>query len=766
MNAVEWLREIPKKFGDKVFLIDATQNRQVTFAEMHLSACLSASSLKKRGFQCGDRIALILRNSSQFAEIYFGCLYAGIVTVPINPILTAKDIELLINVSQPKLIVVASETLAGMNSGWLAANSDRTVVLDDAQRFFQGLNHGSRQEKEWDDGGDHLASLSPEQALTLVFTSGTTALPTGIEHRLSDLVDNAREFCRFMGIGPENRFLGILAMTYLGGYYNLLLLPYVAGASVVLEQAFNAKMALNFWETPSRYEVNTLWLVPTILSILLEMDRGKNGVAFCREKVVLALVGTAPLSTKLRQDFEAKYCISLNNNFALSETLFLTSQSPQEHSDKNSVGKCLPGIRVSIYGDNGTPLPYGCDGEVAVCTPYLMSRKILSESGEVIVYDRQEWFKTGDMGVFKPTGELFITGRKKDLIIRGGVNVSPSAIESAILEFKGVLECAVVGIPHPIQGEEIAAVVRLGDIENPEAVLDGVKKGLKACLSPEKFPAYLFEVDDLPRSSTGKVKKAKIREWVSAKLQRKPTSEVFSEVPNDSPIRSAPVKFSSIVRRSISRPSKSVIDKVASFSTGLISDCLNRMHVVQGGVHSLFNGARCAGPAFTVEEVEGGNLMSHIALDLVAPGDVLVIDGKGVTSRACWGGLQTLMGKIRGLAGIVVFGAIRDIEEMRSQGLPIFALGASPSGPFKGWGGYINFPLALPGVVIRPGDVIVGDDDGLVVIPVEDLEALIPMCEQRQAMEQEWFARVKNGESTLEVVGLQPDVERAKIRFD
>ena len=141
-------------------------------------------------------------------------------------------------------------------------------------------------------------------------------------------------------------------MTYLGGYYNLLLLPYAGEASVVLSNAFDARSALNMWQAPRKHGVNTLWLVPTIMSILMEMDRGKDGEVFCRDAVRLALVGTAPLPPTLRHAFEKRYAITLYENYGLSETLFISSNSPSIPVLDGCVGRILLG-GLSLGGFGG-----------------------------------------------------------------------------------------------------------------------------------------------------------------------------------------------------------------------------------------------------------------------------------------------------------------------------------------------------------------------------------------------------------------------------
>jgi regulator of RNase E activity RraA len=213
-------------------------------------------------------------------------------------------------------------------------------------------------------------------------------------------------------------------------------------------------------------------------------------------------------------------------------------------------------------------------------------------------------------------------------------------------------------------------------------------------------------------------------------------------------------------------PPRAVVDELALFPSGIVSDCLNRMGAMDGRVHALVPGGRFCGPAVTVEEVEGGNLMSHAALELVQDGDVLVIDAKGVMTRACWGGVQTLAARTRGAAAVVAFGAVRDLADIAAIGLPVHALGACAGGPLKGWGGNVNTPIACGGVAVRPGDLVIGDDDGVVVVPEELAPELPALCAERVAREEGWTRAIEAGASTVDAVGLRAALEQHGIRYE
>jgi long-chain acyl-CoA synthetase len=482
MNATEWILHVAREHAAREFLVDPRDGSRLTFGALDAAARRIGAELRgPRGLAPGDGVAFLGHNSIALASAYFGCLYAGVVAIPVNPVLAPAEIAAILRESGAKLVVSGDGVAAPEGEGLPATVP--LAALDPA-----GLAEAP--------GFAPFDGVGPGDPLCLVFTSGTTGRPSGVRHTIADLVDNARMFNAALGIGPRHRFYGVLAMTYLGGYYNLLLLPYVAGASVAVTDAFDARAALDFWSRAEAARVTALWLVPTIAAILLQLDRGDEGPAYCREHVDLSLIGTAPLAASLRTRFEERYGVTLHENFALSETLFLTSSTPADPAPPGTVGRVLPGVEVRVAG--GAP-----EGVLEVRTPSLMTGAATDPGG---------WFATGDVGRFDDDGRLRITGRAKDIIIRGGVNVSPAAAEDVLLSHPAVVEAAVVGVPHPQLGEDAVAAVRLAAGADADAVRRELLALCRERLGATNRPARIVALDALPHSSSGKIQKARVRE--------------------------------------------------------------------------------------------------------------------------------------------------------------------------------------------------------------------------------------------------------------
>ena len=211
------------------------------------------------------------------------------------------------------------------------------------------------------------------------------------------------------------------------------------------------------------------------------------------------------------------------------------------------------------------------------------------------------------------------------------------------------------------------------------------------------------------------------------------------------------------VEESFERPDPSLVQRARCLPTAVISDSMNRLQAMDAGIRSLAPGRRLCGPAFTVQSVEACNQAAHEALGLVQRGDVLVIAARGGTMAAVWGHLMTVAARNAGLAGVVIDGCVRDAADNAKDPLPIFSRGTCPAGPHKGWPGNLNVPVACGGVAVLPGDLVIGDDDGVVVIPAKRIVEVLDGAEARAEAEKRWFEQVEQGASTAEAIGLSRD---------
>jgi long-chain acyl-CoA synthetase len=515
--------------GSHVFLVDASTGRELTYAQFHDQACSVAAYLQARGVGRGDRVATVVPNCTELAILYFACLYCGATIVPVNSNLSLSEAQYILANAKPKCTVASSSAIQR-----LAGALQEPVALSTAQ---EPITSAIEPAIILDRLGDSSKFMPPSEAsdsggsdgdlAIIVYTSGTTAKPKGLAHHIGRMARNATAFAEAQGVDAGSRFYLTLSMAYMGGIYNCLLLPFVVGASVVVDHVFDARSSLTFWEKAKKFQVNTLWLAPTVLSILLKMDRGHQGEDFCRSSIKKTFVGFAPLPAKVKSSFEQRYGIRVTESYGLSEILFGTARSNPRVERQGYVGESLPGIQFRVCGEDGAVLPSGAEGEIQVLTPDLMAG-YLSEDGALQTVDAGAWFSTGDFGRLDENGSLFITGRKKDLIIRGGINISPAAIEEVLLHAAHVSDAAVVSVPHEIYGEDIVAVLKLEPETSLDSVLESIMTQCKLTLAAHQQPSRYMAIDEFPRTSNGKIQKVRLRELVWEKLQvgfQAPTTE-------------------------------------------------------------------------------------------------------------------------------------------------------------------------------------------------------------------------------------------------
>ncbi|MBI4679318.1 MAG: acyl--CoA ligase [Elusimicrobia bacterium] len=503
---------------DRPFLIDTTAGRTFTYGEFHGAACGLAGSLRGMGLSRGDRVAAVLNNSAEFAALYFACLYLGVTAVPVNPWLHPNDVAFILANCGASALALGPATEALVPLEVIARLRDRLLCLP-----APGETASPSAATAWSAAapGEPPAAWTPLDGVvqgdlfSITFTSGTTSRPKGVPQAVGSLLPCAASFNDLLGFGPDHCFYHVLPMSYMAGFLNMLLCPFLAGASVVLSRGFDACMALDFWKSPMRHGADSMWLVPSMLSALLRVDRDDAGRAYCREQVRAICVGTAPLAAAVKREFEARYGATLMESYGLSETLFVSGNSGTFPQRPGSVGKLLAEVEVKTVADDGRDLPPGAEGEILIKTPFMMSGYLDYDTlrpGEAPA----EWFPSGDIGRLDSEGYLFITGRKKDLIIRGGVNISPRAVEDVILGHEAVAGAAVVGAPDELYGESVAAFVKLKPGRMLAEALPSLQELCRRSLTALAVPGRFIELSEFPVNATGKVQKRDLKARLSS----------------------------------------------------------------------------------------------------------------------------------------------------------------------------------------------------------------------------------------------------------
>lgn len=515
-GVLDRVRQVLHERRDAVFLVDGQTASTLTYGECGAIAARLASELARRGAGRGDRVALVLNNSLECALLYFACLLGGAVVVPVAPTLHRREVDAILQIARPSLVIDSPSTLDAFDRTLLPVGTAFWRVAPAAERRAPIDPH---QLESWSVGDPLPASAaweprrtaSPEDLFSINFTSGTTSLPKGVAHSVGGLIGNAISFNEALSIGASRRFLHVFPMAYMAGFLNTLLCPFMAGASVVVDGPFGARHALRFWSSVRRHHVDTLWLAPTMIAAILGADRDPAAPEYCRQFIRTISVGTAPVSRSLKDAFERRYGVELLESYGLSELLFVTTNSPRTARCKGSGGRPLPGVELRVAAEDGGIAAAGADGELQVRTPFAMVGYLDAHTSQPHV-STDEWFSTGDLGHLSPDGDVFITGRKKDLIIRGGVNVSPRAIEDVLMEHAAVAQVAVLGMAHEFHGEEIVAVVKMKDGHTLGSELSSLFACCSGRLSAVAVPSRFIEVQEFPVTVSGKIQKNRLRQ--------------------------------------------------------------------------------------------------------------------------------------------------------------------------------------------------------------------------------------------------------------
>jgi len=220
-----------------------------------------------------------------------------------------------------------------------------------------------------------------------------------------------------------------------------------------------------------------------------------------------------------------------------------------------------------------------------------------------------------------------------------------------------------------------------------------------------------------------------------------------------------------VIKANIKRAPKELIDEFKVLSTAIVSDAMNRMNSMSAEIKPIIEDVNIAGSAVTVQCIAGDNLMIHKAIYIAEPGDIIVIDARGHKDTAVWGNIMTKACKIRGIEAVVIDGSIRDIRENKEEKYPIFCKGVVPAGSQKSWGGNINVPIQCGGAHVDPGDIIVGDDDGVVVVPRNIAKEVLQKAKERAKTEEEWINEIQKGKTTLKVIGLDKKLDELGVEI-
>ena len=476
--------------------IETAEGRCWTYGDMLEFSGRLAGALQGLGVTPGDRVAVQVEKSPEALMLYLACLRAGAVYLPLNTAYTLAELDYFIGDAEPRLVVVTPRAAEGVRTV-AGKHGARVETLDEA-------GGGSLLVLAADAGADFPdVARGADDLAAILYTSGTTGRSKGAMLTHDNLLSNAltlRDYWRFTG---ADRLIHALPIFHTHGLFVASNVTLLAGASMYLLPKFDAGEVLRLMESAT-----VMMGVPTFYVRLLQHPGLTRTAA---EGMRLFVSGSAPLLAETHRSFAERTGHAILERYGMTETNMNTSNPYDGERIAGTVGFPLPGVSLRVSEpETGKPVPDGETGVIEVKGPNVFAGYWRMPEKTAAEFRADGFFITGDLGKIDARGYVHIVGRGKDLVISGGYNIYPKEVESEIDAMAGVVESAVIGVPHPDFGEGVTAVVvrEKGAALDEAAVLDG----LKDRLARYKQPKRVLFIDDLPRNTMGKVQKNVLRE--------------------------------------------------------------------------------------------------------------------------------------------------------------------------------------------------------------------------------------------------------------
>jgi len=500
MTIYTYLEKQAKKYTSKPFIY--FEDEVISYSEMVKRTNKTANWLEKNGIQKGDRVAIMLRNSPIFYDIWFACGALGAIMIPINIASTASELSYFLEHSESKGFIYDDS---------LITNKHEEVMNDIQILFHQSTSSQWKKEVGQLDATSHDKKVKAQDVCGIMYTSGTTAKPKGVMITHENYLYAGHSSVLYQQLTPEDRYLILLPLFHVNAQYYSSMATLVVGGTIILQEKFSAN---TFWNDVERYEPTVSSFVATIIKILLKLEFHPFEM-----KHFIRQVGYGLFVTKNDvETFKNRFGINLFQWFGMTESITTNITTPlytdmlaDEETGILSMGKAGLGQEVKIVNTEGIECPNGTIGEIILKSPSLMKGYYKNEV-ETNKTIRDGWLYTGDNGYMNEDGYIWFVDRNKDMIKRAGENISSLEIENVLSGHPSVANCAIVSAPDELREEKVVAYIETSDSEVTE---DMLREYCAERLSAFKIPTEFYFVDEFPRTSIGKIQKNVLRERYS-----------------------------------------------------------------------------------------------------------------------------------------------------------------------------------------------------------------------------------------------------------
>jgi fatty-acyl-CoA synthase len=503
----ELLVERAMTFPDTLALVatahDGSEVR-LTYADLLERARGIAAGLLKIA-EPGEFVALWAPNVAEWPLIQYGAALAGVVLVALNPVLRPEELRYALEHSGAAALLHADASRTYDMASVVAEVAPSVPTLRTTISLSEPAGYTAP-------AGAELPRVRQMDPVMLQYTSGTTGVPKGVLLHHRALVNNAKLTLEATEVSPASVCLNPLPMFHTAACVISTLGPLWIGGTMVLLEQFTPAAAL---AAIRREGVTVHMAVPTVLGAVLEAARASEEPPPHLERV---LVGAANVPATMIEAVEQVFGASVHNLFGqteLSPVLTVTRRGDTRADQVGSVGRPLPQVEVKIVDPvTGETVPLGTSGEICARGPQQLIEYYRDPEATAAAVDADGWLHMGDLGAMDERGVITLTGRLKELIIRGGENIAPASIENVLVTHPAVLDAAVVGLPDPTWGEVVAAAVRLRE---PLADAQGELTGwCRERMAPYKVPVRFEVVEAYPMTPSGKVQKFLLREQLAS----------------------------------------------------------------------------------------------------------------------------------------------------------------------------------------------------------------------------------------------------------
>jgi acyl-CoA synthetase (AMP-forming)/AMP-acid ligase II len=483
--------------SDETFAIAPGRDETLTYAALARRTSELDAAFASWGIAPGEIVGFMLPNGLAALELFVGTMAAGRIVLPFNLLAQDTQLDYVLGHAAPRIAFATAEHATRLDSAvrraGVAARIETCAV--DALLLPSGAVRAQ-------------PSCNPDDPALLMYTSGTTGLPKGVLLTHTNMLYAGHAVAAHQELTLTDRVLSSLPLYHINGQCIATVSTLVSGGSVVLPQRFSTSQ---WWSLVERHRPTWLNLVPTIVAYLLNgpdltpaQREAANGVRYARS-------ASAPLPPDQQRAFEQRFGIPIVEAMGLTECASVAFCNPMDPRERRigSAGRPL-GVRARVVDGQGREVADGERGEIQLRGPNVMAGYYRAPRGTDDALTDSGWLATGDLGYRDADGFYFITGRLKELIIKGGENIAPREIDEALLRHPGVLEAAAVGVPDREYGQQILACI----VRKPGAVLDAADLEAHCLreLGRYKTPRYFRFVDELPKGPSGKVQRMKLAE--------------------------------------------------------------------------------------------------------------------------------------------------------------------------------------------------------------------------------------------------------------